>query len=826
MFTRNKLIERITGLFVLLLNLSASYGQSSAHLVPKKGLQVITNGLSWLTGSEISFFTPDKKQHHYYFTWWEQDADTSVPGKEKLFLGSANTAVNGIYQLQNDENKIRTYFDCQWNLKSPGVADIIYARIWLPYLSGAVLSSADKNTINDWKNFTGNRLLLTAPFGTFIFYSTHPFKVKIAADLQPGSHDYSRRDQFLIIYEDNIPVNKETGLSRSFFIEETLPGVSAGLHSGFKTVVPEKIPVAWQPREQTNILLPKPKSVDYLPGRYILPENITIKETSTVTAFRNLLKLEWQTATKYFPVITTSPDLSLPEEGYTIKVNEKGIHIRYHSNAGLRFALYTLVQLVRNENGRLILPAVSISDWPSVNWRGIHMFTGPASWTLHKKMYDRILFPLKMNKVVLQCEQARWKSRPELHNSISVPMEDLKKEFDYLRSNHNEPIPLIQSLGHMEWFFKPKENRWMAINPDYPYTMNPTLPQARKAVKQLWDETFELLHPQTMHIGFDEIGMIGFNQPRENELAYFKTQISFLHQYAKSKKAKLMLWGDMGLGPGEGPDALNGVSKERAAIIRSYIPKGAYVADWHYLNNPDPEVYKTNLRIWHNNGNIPLASPWLWPDNVRGFVQAAIDEKAGVLQTTWADFESSEKNMLLNIEQFGAYILALDYSWSGRKELPAELPYNATEEWIKRFYSQPKPITAKSGYKIPFDVQLKDISSTSGLSLPDTVSLLTGNLVSSGFCLRGSTAHILPEGTTVAEIHFLKGNEMMYKKEFRYGVDIRAGADQRMIYACNGENKKQLVDFFDRLIGFDRIVVIKNHPASGLKLDELIVIGQ
>ena len=56
--------------------------------------------------------------------------------------------------------------------------------------------------------------------------------------------------------------------------------------------------------------------------------------------------------------------------------------------------------------------------------------------------------------------------------------------------------------------------------------------------------------------------------------------------------------------------------------------------------------------------------------------------------------------MLLNIEQFGAYILAMDYAWSGRKELPEQLPYNAIEEWVTRFYSQAKPLQNKNGWRI------------------------------------------------------------------------------------------------------------------------------
>lgn len=61
--------------------------------------------------------------------------------------------------------------------------------------------------------------------------------------------------------------------------------------------------------------------------------------------------------------------------------------------------------------------------------------------------------------------------------------------------------------------------------------------------------------------------------------------MKYMADYAKSRKSGLMIWGDMGLGPEEGPDALNGRTKERAALIRSTIRSGTYVADWHYLDD-------------------------------------------------------------------------------------------------------------------------------------------------------------------------------------------------------------------------------------------------
>ncbi|MFN5135777.1 MAG: glycoside hydrolase family 20 zincin-like fold domain-containing protein [Chitinophagaceae bacterium] len=802
----------------------AAAAQTTSQLIPKKGLYVTTNNLTWITGSEINFFTTDKKHHHYYFTWWEQDELRKQHGTA-LQIGSKNTAVHGTYSLLQEQKDISTFINCQWNQNDTALADVVYAKLWLPFLSNAVWAGLDNVNITDITKFTGNGVFLKTPFGNYFFQSSHPFKIKQQANLQPGKSEYAVRSQYLLIYEENIKVNKTSGLNRSLTITEVKAVDAVQKTAITKNIQLQRKNEIWNSNNQLHPLLPQPKFMELKNEYYIIPLNKPSTLSTVAQQYRNSLQLYWHIGNHYFPNIQTQQNNFLADEGYTIDINKNLISIQYKSAQGLQHAIHTLVQLTKNENGQLVIPQGIIRDEPSVAWRGIHMFTGPTSWQLHKRMYDRILFPLKMNKVVLQCEQAQWKSRPELHNSTSVPMKDLKDEFDYLRKYHNEPIPLIQSLGHMEWFFKPKQNRFMAVNPQYPYTLNPDLPQSQKAVKQLWDETFALLKPTTMHIGFDEIGMIGFNEPREKEVKYFKTQINFLHNYAQQKNAKLMLWGDMGLAPGEGPDALNGISKERAATIRSFIPKESYVADWHYINNPNPEIYKINLQIWKQNNNLPLASPWLWPNNVRGFVHAAIDENAGVLQTTWADFESSEKNMLLNIEQFGAYILAMDYAWSGRKELPEQLPYNATEEWATRFYSQAKPVENKNGWRIIEPMQFQNSTSAEQMNLPVAYKFNWSSIASSGFVLKATTETILQEGTPVAEILFYSNKQLVYKKQLRYGVDVRSATDARMNFAhTKGKDEKTLYQFFQKQLNITGIEIKNLHPASGMKINEMVLV--
>ncbi len=813
---------------LLIVSIGTITAQTQAKLIPKKGLFLETNGLTWGMGSEVNFFTSDRKQHHYYFTWWEQDILVDKPNDTRLELGSRNTAIYGIYQLERNENKIRTWIDCKWNRGDSGLAEITFVRIWKPYFREAQWRNEKGELITDWSRFHDRRIFAETPFGTFEFYSSVPFKAKVIENSTPSQTEYTHRSQYIEFYEDKISIDSTRMLQRAFFIHE-LGKKETGSPQTHKSMTLhgnrhyQTVSNSWLPILQKNPILPQPEQVIPGDGFYTLPLTKHKHFDSIELAFRKLLSLNWQIGDQHYPKIQCRKNDSLLTQAYRIEIGKNRIDIQYGSDTAIQYALQTLVQAVEVKEGRLRIPCMTLQDKPKTNWRGIHMFTGPTALDLHTRMFERVLFPLKMNKAVIQCEQAQWKSFPEIHNPISVSLSDLKKEFELLRRNRVEPIPLIQSLGHMEWFFKPTSTRWLAINPQYPYTLNSDLPQAKESIRKIWDEAIDLLEPTTLHVGFDEIGMIGFHLPREKEVDLFKDQLSFLNQYAIRRNKKLMIWGDMGLAPGEAPDACNGIDPARAKTIREAIPSGTYVADWHYLNNANPAVYKKSLEIWKQNQNIPLASPWLWPNNVRGFVKAAIDEQVGVLQTTWADFESSEKNMLINIEQFGAYVLALDYAWSGRQELPTQLPYDPILEWTRRFYDQSKPLTARTGYMITDSIRFLDITSANKISFLEGADYHGEKIDATGIAFEGYTASILPEGSLIAEIELIDPSTQAHRKyPIRYGVEVRSKNDARPVYAAlDPQNKRKVWQFWHTATRYSRLTIKQLNPGAGLVIRQL-----
>jgi hypothetical protein len=299
-----------------------------------------------------------------------------------------------------------------------------------------------------------------------------------------------------------------------------------------------------------------------------------------------------------------------------------------------------------------------LDQHPAIAWRGIHLFVGPHALEFHKRLIERVLKPLGFNYAVLQCERTAWDCTPGVQTSITMTKPDLAKLFALYRKNGIEPIPMIESFGHMPWLFEHGKNLDLAYNPQIPYEIDPGKPAARELVAKIWEEAIALLHPRAIHFGMDEVDLRGFEPNDADKVTrLWNIQVPFLLAIADKHHVKAMLWGDKMLAPGEAPDACLGDSATSAAARRAVVTPGTVITDWHYAPNPDPSVY-TSLKLWTGLGMPPIAADWFRLENIAGFTKAAQNASAGTLLTTWAGYESSEEAMLADTKQFSAFVFA------------------------------------------------------------------------------------------------------------------------------------------------------------------------
>ncbi|HAY12918.1 MAG TPA: glycoside hydrolase family 20 zincin-like fold domain-containing protein [Fimbriimonadaceae bacterium] len=464
------------------------------------------------------------------------------------------------------------------------------------------------------------------------------------------------------------------------------------------------LPAAERARSTDWPLIPQPKESRPGTGTWPLPGSLEftgpLGSSHLGQRFAKVVQARWDgPVPANLGQIQIQLDSTLPAEGYRLQVTESGPVLHAKDALGAGHAVTTLAQLVRPAGGRLVVPAVTIRDWPSVSWRGVHMFVGPQALGMQTDLMDRYFAPLRLNHVVLQCERTDWSSQPGIRSGWTMERDDLKTLFERYRERQIEPIPLIQSMGHMGWFFQNKQNLDVALNPQVPFTLDPRKEESRRRLRAIWDEAIALLKPKTIHFGMDEVDMRGVQHDPFMSTRLWARHVPWLMAYAKEKRVNAMVWGDMMLAPGEANDAMNGHSGPVAAQRRAALSPGTYVADWHYAANPDPAVYKS-LALWKKAGMRPIASTWDRPENIYGFTHAAIQQGAGVLTTTWAGYESNELAMAQNFPQIAAYLLMAEYAWSGRKERPGALPYDYLAVARRMVYGTPSPTQSRPGVTI------------------------------------------------------------------------------------------------------------------------------
>lgn len=673
------------------------------------GLNVRVEGIPVVRSSSLQYYAPGWTKGYYSSNWNAQKVKKLDANTIEVSFRSDNGLANGTTTYRREGDRLIVDHTLNWESSEPALVELCAGMLWQPPFQGGTYQLGTQSP-NRLPNPTKKSSMEERSLGSDPSHLLNgaALNLRFSAD-QPATcfdargynQDWASEQPLLWQGFLGIPVQKgtPTKVHYEYLFQANQRPVAK------PTPITEKPQVedAFFPDEKQPPLIPQPKNslIDWkntatLSGLWDFPAGRPKFFDLLTKKLSERFEFPAKPTGEKMKIDGGMSDLQKRNGGYRLVIRPDSISMYGEGEAGLRNAVYRLAQLAFIRRGKVVVPTGTIEDEPRHDFRGAHLFVGPKAPEFQKRLWENVLLPLGMNKVVLQCERTEWKALPSVSDNMTMKQADLVDLFGWYRKQSVEPIPLIQSLGHMEWFFAKGANIDLAYNPETPYTIDPRKPESRQLIGKLWDEVASALKPKIFHFGLDEIDMRGFAKKDPAHVTeLWELMIPALGEIAKRNNAKMMLWGDEGLSPSDAVDAANGYDLENARKRRKVIPKGSLIADWHYKADQNHRPFIKSLQTWKLEELQPIASTWYRPENIRGFGVAADIEQVGTLITTWAGYESNETSLLKNLKQFEAMVYAADYGWSGRTELIEDLDYRADEVFARMYAPRASVLTTQ-----------------------------------------------------------------------------------------------------------------------------------
>lgn len=415
-------------------------------------------------------------------------------------------------------------------------------------------------------------------------------------------------------------------------------------------------------------------------------------------------------------------DLDIPNEGYSMNINKEKVEITAKDHAGLFYSFTTLTQLIRDSKDHLIdLPIVSIKDYPSLNYRSIHIDI--KHHTEKKEYYFKLidqLASIKINGIIIEFEdKLRYQRRPKIAAPDSYSISWWKSLSEYANERNIKISPLIQGLGHASFILKhDKYKKFRDVNDD-DWAFNPTDPETYEIQFDLYKDAMEATpFGQFLHVGGDEVKVIDRDGKKGFELNLL--WLNKVSEFAKQNNRIPIFWDDMYLKHGgvwmitrntklnkQEVDSIWISKEDKLTEFLDDFPKNCIYMRWNYFS-PWAEG---NLKTidWYKENNLKVMGAtagqtrWiLMPqdysniESIKSFALNSVDKNLdGLLLTLWDDDSPH-----FELYKRGIYAFA-NYTWSGN-DLKTE---KLKSKFNHRFFS---PFIKKNNFIDNLDNPIRD----------------------------------------------------------------------------------------------------------------------
>lgn len=172
--------------------------------------------------------------------------------------------------------------------------------------------------------------------------------------------------------------------------------------------------------------------------------------------------------------------------------------------------------------------------------------------------------------------------------------DDIRELLDYAGELGLQTIPLMQSLGHLEWALAKEQYAYLREG-EYIDEVCPLKPEAAEKIKSFVDEVLQLHPSEFLHIGADETWYLGScpeckkaaeNDPVRGRMGGYVDFISDICRYVVAKGVRPMIWADM-------------FWRDDRVFLAESLPQETILVDWEYGKIQYLEQLKnTGLEVW------------------------------------------------------------------------------------------------------------------------------------------------------------------------------------------------------------------------------------
>jgi hexosaminidase len=258
---------------------------------------------------------------------------------------------------------------------------------------------------------------------------------------------------------------------------------------------------------------------------------------------------------------------ALEEQAYALNLASNRIQIKANAPIGLFYGVETLVQMVKRANGKLWLPAGTITDWPDLEQRNIYWDDNH-----HVEHLDVLMRALrqaafyKINGFVIKLNgHFEYQSAPAVVDPYALSPAELQELTNYGLRYHIQLIPYLDAPAHIAFILKHPEYASLREFPDSNYELCSTNPASVKLIEGMYHDLLDANKGvKEFYLSTDEpyfVGLANNAQCHSAErakqfgtvgkvLADFVTELAnYLHERGR----EVVFWGEFPLVPSDIP---------------------------------------------------------------------------------------------------------------------------------------------------------------------------------------------------------------------------------------------------------------------------------